>query len=226
VDYPEVVELDINPLLAGPAGALALDARIRLDHKKAEEIHRPYSHLALPPYPEVYVQTCTLKDETEILLRPIKPEDEPMWFALLGNCSKETIYSRFLYFFRWDSHHVASRYCFNDYDREIAIVAELEAKGEHSLLGVGRLVADPDHASAEYALLIADDWQNMGLGSLITDHCIEIAEDWGVTRLTAVTTSDNQRMISVFRKRNFALDFDVSSPQVHVSRILQTGESQ
>ena len=161
-----------------------------------------------------------LKDGSQVLLRPIKPEDEPLWFELLGNCSKESIYSRFQYFFHWDSHDVASRYCFIDYDREIAIVAELEIEEERSLLGVGRLVADPNHESAEYAVLIADDWQNKGLGSLLTDYCIEIAEDWGVKSISAVTTSDNKRMLALFKSRDFALNFDGSSSLVYVKRAL------
>jgi acetyltransferase len=219
-DYPEIAEIDINPLLVTPVQVIALDARVILDQELLGKSFKPYSHLALRPYPEEYVQTATLRDGTEIILRPIKPEDEPMWFELLGGCSKESIYMRFRYFFHWETHEVAVRYCFNDYDREIAIVAELKKNGNRKLLGVGRMIADPDLASAEYAILVGDAWQNLGLGGLLTDYCIEIARKWGIKTMLAQTTSDNPRMVSVFRKRGFAIEMDPSTSLVEVSKNL------
>jgi acetyltransferase len=220
-DHPEISELDINPLLAGKDGVIAVDARVVIDQDLIKNPPPHYSHLAMRPYPEEYVREAELKDGSSILLRPIKPEDEPMWFELLRNCSRESIYSRFRYFFHWESHEVASRYCFIDYDREIAIVAEREIEGERRLLGVGRLVADPNHDTAEYAVLIADAWQNMGLGSLLTDYCLQIAEDWGVKIIRAETTSDNPRMISVFKSKDFHVDFDSASSLVVVNKSLR-----
>jgi acetyltransferase len=139
---------------------------------------------------------------------------------LLRGCSRETIYSRFRYFFFWESHEVATRYCYIDYDRELAIVVEVGEGAKRRLLGVGRLVADPMRESVEYAVLIGDAWQEMGLGSVLTDYCIEIARDWGIKKLMAITTSDNQRMLAVFRKRDFAILPDPESPLVEVSKDL------
>jgi len=217
-DYPRIVELDINPLLVSPDAVVALDARIVTDG--AQKDAAPYSHLALRPYPEEYVRSAALPDGTPVLLRPIKPEDEPMWLELLGSCSRESIYQRFRYFFHWDSHDVATRYCFIDYDREIGIVAELNDGDRRRLLGVGRLVADPDHENVEYAVLVTDDWQNRGLGSLLTDYCIEIARHWNLGRIVAQTTQDNPRMINVFRKRGFAVCPDPHSSLVDVELAL------
>ena len=220
-DFPEISELDINPLLITPREVIALDARVVIDRDLHEKPSKPYDHLALRPYPEEYVSKTVLKDGSEITLRPIKPEDEPMWFELLGSCSRESIYSRFRYFFHWNTHDVASRYCFNDYDREIAIVAEITEEGKRKLLGVGRLVADPDHESVEYAVLVVDSWQNRGLGSLLTDYCIHIAQDWGLKRIVAQTTSDNPRMIAVFQKRGFNIHFDPRTSLVEVAKDLR-----
>ncbi|MBN2198892.1 MAG: GNAT family N-acetyltransferase, partial [Candidatus Aminicenantes bacterium] len=216
-DYPEIRELDINPLLVTPTEVIALDARVILDRGLVGKPVKPYAHLALRPYPEEYVRRTVLGDGTAAVLRPIKPEDEPMWMDLLRSCSRETIYSRFRYFFFWESHEVATRYCYIDYDREMAIVAELEADGRRRLAGVGRLVADPMRETAEYAVLVGDAWQDKGLGSILTDHCLEIARSWGVKTVTAVTTSDNARMLAVFRKRGFALRPDPSTPIVEVA---------
>ncbi len=219
-DFPDVIELDINPLLVTPDNAIALDARIVIDKTAISIDDKPYSHLALRPYPEEYANETTLPDGTPITLRPIKPEDEPMWFELLGSCSRESIYMRFRYFFDWRTHEVASRYCFNDYDREIAIVAEIDEDGKRKLLGVGRLAADPDHDSVEYAVLVADKWQNRKLGSLLTDYCIEVAKRWGLKKIVAQTTSDNPRMIAVFERRGFEIEFHGNSDIVDVEKDL------
>jgi acetyltransferase len=207
-DYPEIAELDINPLVVTPTDVIALDARIVVDEEIMKKPVKEYSHLILRPYPESLIKTTILKDGTEIILRPIKPEDEPMWLELLASCSKESIYHRFRYDFYYDSHDIASQYCFIDYDREIAIVAEVEEEGKKKLIGVGRLIADPDVEVMEYAILITDSWQKKELGLTITSYCMEIAKIRGVKILAAETTKDNKPMISVFRKLNFKIRFN------------------
>jgi acetyltransferase len=219
-DYPEILELDINPLLVTTAEVIALDGRIVIDREVVRQEDHPYAHLALHPYPEEYVRLIKLKDGTKLLLRPIKPEDEPLWLAMIGRCSKDSLYSRFRYFFHWQSHEAATRYCYNDYDREIAIVAELSDENSRKLLGVGRLIADPDHETVEYAILIEDTWQKKDLGNLLTDYCLEIARSWNLKRFTAQTTTDNKRMISVFRKRGFDVRINEKDSTVDVSKEL------
>jgi acetyltransferase len=219
-DHPEILELDINPLLVTPDDAIALDARIVLDTSAGLEDLPKYSHLAMHPYPEKYVRQMTLQDGTPLLLRPIKPEDEPLWLDMLSSCSKESIYSRFRYFFHWESHEVATRYCYIDYDREIAIVAEVNEGGQKKLIGVGRLIADPDHENVEYAVLISDAWQKKDLGNILTDFCMEVAHKWKLKRIVAQTTTDNKRMISVFRKRKFEVTINTKDSSVEVVKEL------
>lgn len=202
-DYPEIAELDINPLLATPGRVVALDARLVVEGPLPASGPRPYAHLAMRPYPEEYVRHARLPDGTPLLLRPIRPEDEPLWMDLLAGCSRESIYARFRHFFQWQSHQAAVRYCFIDYDREIAMVAESEREGKRELLGVGRLVADPDHESVEYAVLVSDRWQNRGLGSVLTECCLEIAGHWGLRRVVAQTGGDNARMLALFKRLGF-----------------------
>lgn len=207
-DYPEIAELDINPLVVTPTDVIALDARIVVDEEILKKPVKDYSHLILRPYPESLIRECTLKDGTQITLRPIKPEDEPLWIEMLSSCSKESIYHRFRYDFYFDSHEIASQFCFIDYDREIAIVAELEQDGKKKLIGVGRLISDPDLEVMEYAVLITDAWQKKELGFTLTNYCLEIAKMRGIKRLAAETTKDNKPMISVFRKLNFKIRFN------------------
>lgn len=217
-DFPEISELDINPVLVTPENALALDARVVIDKTIQTPSHDLYSHLAFQPYPDEYVKNVTMEDGSQVLFRPIKPEDEPLWMDMLSRCSKESIYSRFRSFFRWDTHEAAVRYCFIDYSREIAIVAESNTEGSRRLLGVGRLIADPDHETVEYAVLVTDEWQNKGLGSILTDYCMDIAKTWNLKKIVAETTTENRRMMTVFEKRGFELNIDYSSSLVEVSK--------
>jgi acetyltransferase len=218
---PEISELDINPLLVGEKEVMALDARVVIDPERIEKNGKLYDHLSLKPYPEEYVRQMQMEDGTSLTLRPIKPEDEPLWMEMLSKCSRETIYARFRYFFRWESHETATHYCYIDYDREIAIVAELNEKGKRRLVGVGRLIAAPDHETAEYAVLITDDWQNKGLGNILTDYCLEIADKWDVKRMVAETTTDNHRMIAVLKSRGFDITMGAEHSLVEVSKILK-----
>ena len=219
-DFPEIAELDINPLLVTPDEVIALDARIVLDNNLPTKGLPGYHHLALHPYPEKFVRQTTLHDGTLVTLRPIKPEDEPLWLEMLGSCSRESLYSRFRYFFHWETHEVAARYCYIDYDREIAIVAEIVEENRKKLIGVGRLIADPDHESVEYAVLVADAWQQKELGNILTDFCLETAASWSLKKIVAQTTTDNTRMLSVLRKRGFEISVNDQDSTVDVSRTI------
>jgi len=109
-DYPEIQELDINPLIVTPDDVIALDAQIVVDHEILGKRIPEYSHLVLRPYPERLIRKDVLRDGTPVVLRPIKPEDEPLWLEMLGSCSKESIYSRFRYDFHFNSHEVATQW--------------------------------------------------------------------------------------------------------------------
>ncbi len=210
-DYPEIEELDINPIIVTKDDVVALDAHVIIDQNTLDEPVQSYSHLLLRPYPERYIKEVKLHDGTDTLLRPIKPEDEPLWLEMLGSCSKESIYSRFRYNFHFDSHEVATQFCFIDYAREMAIVAEVEQYGVRKLIGVGRLIADPDVESVEYAILIADAWQGRDLGKILTQYCLEIAKANGLKKIFAETTKNNKPMISVFKKLSFDVEFDTDT---------------
>jgi len=219
-DYPEIEELDINPLLVSEKEVLALDARIVIDQEILKNPIPEYSHLILRPYPEKYVTSTTLADGMPVILRPIKPEDEPLWLEMLASCSKESIYSRFRYNFHFTAHEVATQFCFIDYIREIAIVAEITENEKRKLIGVGRLIANPDLDTVEYAILITDAFQRKDLGNILTKYCMEISRDWKMRHIVAETTIDNKPMIAVFRKYNFKIQFEPGG-NVHVTKELE-----
>lgn len=219
-DYPEIKELDVNPLLVTSDDVIALDARVVVDREIMAHTVRPYAHLAIRPYPEEFVAERTLKDGTPVTLRPIKPEDEPLWHELLASCSTQTLWFRFSYLFKQTTHEMATRYCFIDYDREIGIVAEVGTNGNRKLIGVGRLVADMNHETAEYAVIVADQWHSKGLGGTMTDYCCEVAKKWGVKQIVAETSKDNARMLATFRNRGFSLDEEKEEDVVLVRKDL------
>ncbi len=203
VEQPAIQELDINPLLAKPDGVIALDARAVVDPANLGTSVPPFPHLAIRPCPEHITRSFTLDDGTQVTLRPIRPEDEPLWHDLLSRCSKETIRKRFLKLFDESTHEMAVRYCYIDYDRETAIVAEVNGSEGRKLIGVARLVADPDQQAAEFAILVADAWQGKGLGTHLTDYSIRIGEQWGLQRIIAETALANSRMVAVLRECGF-----------------------
>ena len=204
-DHPEISEVEINPLFAGAERTVALDARVVLDARGGRA---PACALLPPGDPAVSRGATThaeLDDGTPLTLRPITPEDEPLWHEMMAASSEDSIRTRFRSMLKHSSHQAATRYCFIDYDRELAIVAEAMDGERKRMIGVGRLVADPDHTEAEHALFIADPWQGHGLAGLLTDRCVEIARGWGVDRVVAETDRDNGRMLAVMRHRDFAL---------------------
>lgn len=204
-DRPEIAEAEINPLLITPERVVALDARVRLAPPPSNPSGRRYPHLAICPYPSEWTQNVTLPDGAQVRVRPIRPEDEPMWLALLAQCSTDTLHRRFGGLFAAATHELAVRYCYLDYDRELALVAEIEVDGARQLIGVGRLVADAEHERAEYAVLVVDAWQGRGLGGALTDATLEVARRWGLKQVYAFTTSENPAMVAVFRRRAFQL---------------------
>jgi acetyltransferase len=204
---PEIREVDINPLLVTPTEAIALDARIFIDRSLKPAPTRPHSHLAICPYPEEYTETVCLADGTEIHLRAIRPEDEPAWKDLLCRSSTESLWKRFRYLFKEATHEMASRFCFIDYDRELALCAEVMQADKPLLVAVARLVADPDHEAADYGVLVADDFQHRGLGLLLTQKCVEIGRRWGLKHVSGETTTDNLAMIRIFRTLGFDVDY-------------------
>jgi len=207
-ESPNIAEVDINPLLVSPTGVIGLDARI-ITNDGPLEPDASYSHLAMRPYPHKLVRPFTMDDGTAVTLRPIRPEDEPLWHGMIAASSPQTKRARFQAMIGKTTHRFAARYCHIDYDREMAIVA-IDTQGDQPrMLGVGRLVMGPADDEAEYAVLIADPWQGQGLGSALTEYCLHIARGWGVSRVYAATDADNKRMIAVFKEQGFEVDIDL-----------------
>ena len=207
VDFPQIEEVDINPLVVDSEDAVALDSRIAVDTDLVFKMTPPHEHLVISPYPKKYERQWKLKDGRPVLLRPIKPEDEPLESELWKTFSDETQRFRFFSPMRTWSHATLVRYTNIDYDREIAIVGILTEKGERRMIGVVRMIMDPpDFKTAEVAIVVGDPWQGLGLGSKMMDSIIEIARDKGLDSIYGLILRDNSRAIELFREKDFTVD--------------------
>lgn len=206
MDFPEIREIDINPFVIDEAGGLALDARIVLEKEKAPRKGKPYRHLVISPYPEKYSRAILLKSGQVARLRPIRPEDEPMEARMLGKISRESLYFRFFGFVPTVTHDFITRFTNIDYDREMAIIAVVEEAGVEKMIGVVRIISDAWGESAEYAILVSDEWQGQGLGSQATDYIIEIAQEMGIKKLFATVLASNKAMLGLFEKKGFSVE--------------------
>jgi acetyltransferase len=209
-DHPEIRELDINPLLADPAGAMAVDVRVRL----APVRYPGNTNLAIAPYPQDLESTEELRDGTALRVRPLCPEDEPLLLGLAAHMSAEDLRLRFFTPVRGLTHTVAARLSQLDYDREMALLAECEGIA----LGVAHFFADPDRLRAEYAIAVRSDWKGRGVGFLLMTRLIAIARQWGICELVGEVMRENEPMLQMCRELGFVITPDLSNPPLVLVR--------
>lgn len=200
---PWIVEMDINPLLLDPAGAVALDARVVIDPRPSEPDGR-YSHLAVHPYPAVLEAPATLQDGSVVTIRPIRPEDAAMETSFITQLSDESRYLRFLSMVRHVTPEMVARFTQIDYDREMALIGvRREGQGE-SIIGVARYVRDANPKSAEFAIVVADSAQRLGLARELMGRLMAHAKGAGVTRLRGLVLATNHPMLEFMSRLGFS----------------------
>ncbi len=207
VEQPWIKSCDINPLLAAPDGAMALDARVLL-HDPSTDIHS-VAPPAIRPYPLQYVASIKLKDGTPVTVRPIRLEDEPLMVRFHESLSDQSVRSRYFQLLQLRQrvdHDRLIHTCLNDFDREVALVAELRpAGGDTEILGVGRLSRDFGASTAEFSMLISDRWQGRGLGRLLTEKVIRVGYQEGIHRIVGNIMPDNWAMQALCQTLGFQL---------------------
>jgi acetyltransferase len=200
VDLAEVVELDVNPLLVDDKGAVALDARVRVAPAKGAAVDR----LAIRPYPRELERRVRLLGE-EILLRPIRPEDETLHARFLARVDPADLQLRFFFHAVRDFPHAAlARFTQIDYDREMAFIAWRSRAGGETL-GVARVIADPDRERAEFAVLVRSDLKGKGLGRALMRRLIDYCREAGIGELTGEIMAANRSMLDLARSLGFEL---------------------
>jgi acetyltransferase len=216
LEQPLVAEIDINPLLASPERLLALDARIVLHGPGVRDDQLPAP--AIRPYPTQYVAKWKSRNGTRVTLRPIRPEDEPAIARFHATLSEQSVYYRYFSLLNLPqriTHERLTRICFNDYSREIALVAEFRdlKSGEAEIMGVGRLSRDHLSNEAEFALLVSDTWHGQGLGTELLKSLVNIGRTEKMDRITGRILTENRAMQAVCRKVGFELRHDPESSE-------------
>ncbi len=211
-ELPQLREMDINPIIVDESGAVAVDARIVIDSAPATA--RNYAHLAILPYPARYEQVWPLRGGGEYTVRPIHPDDAQMLQDLVHGLSPESRYYRFVSSMTELPPAMLSRLTLIDYDREMALVAihrtrEVGADGEtvetERIVGVSRYITNPDKASCEFSLVVADDFNGKGLGSRLMLSIMEEARDKGLAEIEGLVLANNPGMLKLMK----GLGFDI-----------------
>jgi acetyltransferase len=193
--------MDINPVFVDEHGVQALDAHMRLRPATAHE-HR----LAIQPYPKALEEPSQLRDGRPILLRPIRPEDEPAHYAFLSRLTREDFIYRFFNYIPEFPRREMARLTQIDYDREMAFIATAtDPDGKPETLGVSRAVADPDNHTAEFALVIRSDLKRQRLGSILMDKLVRYAREIGIQRLVGDVMGENEPMLGLLKHLGFKL---------------------
>ena len=187
---------------------IALDARVILHGPDVAEADLPRP--AIRPYPLQYVWPFTMRDGTQVVVRPIRPEDEPRMIEFHATLSDETVHQRYFGAMRLEervAHQRLRRICFNDFDREMALVVERDGR----ILGVGRLSKSHATNEAEFAIVVGNPWQGQGLGTELLRRLVQIGRDEKLARITARILPDNRDMLAIARKAGFMASYDAAN---------------
>lgn len=211
-DFPEIVELDINPLSIVGGDAIAVDARVML---KASAVAAP-RHLAIGPYPNQFEREAQTKEGLVFFIRPIKPEDAHLMVKLFESLSPRSIYNRFFTPLKELSPKMLALLTQIDYDRDMALVAVDRQGSTERVLGVARLMSDPDVTQSEFAVLVGDKWQGQGIGATLLQDLIRIAHDRSIKVIHGIVLIGNTQMLALARKMGFDVKRESESGQYNV----------
>lgn len=204
-DFPEIKELDINPFSVDERGGVVLDAKVVLDEKALGLEHEAYSHLVISPYPKEYESSFIAKGKKEVLIRPLRAEDESLLADYFSGLSLESQKNGFLKTFKNIDHDFLVDFVQNDYDREVGLAAFALEKGKQRMVGMVRLASDSYNETARMSFAVVDRWHGKGLGGVLCDCGIEVARRRGIKKLVVETSAANGATRSLLEKRNFRL---------------------
>ena len=215
-ELPLVQELDINPLIVDENGAIAVDARVVVAYQ-SPSTHR-YGHMAIHPYPAHLVSHWQLPDGTDLVIRPIRPEDAEIEQSFIRKLSERAKYFRFMQSIDELSPQMLAGFTQIDYDREMALIAVVEVNGQETEIGVARYITNPDGWSCEFAIVVADDWQQRGIAHRLMQLLMETARSHSLRLMEGEVLASNREMLSLTAKLGFSITSIEGDPNIkHIS---------
>jgi acetyltransferase len=215
-ELPQLREMDINPIIVDASGAVAVDARIVIDHASQAASGRAkyYNHLSILPYPARFEQVWPMRGGGEYTVRPIHPDDAQMLQEMMGHLSTESRYFRFVSSMVELPPAMLARFTLIDYDREMALVALIteevtDAQGQTAevtrIIGVSRYITNPDRATCEFSLVVADEFKGRGLGSRLMLSIMDFAREKGLTEIEGLVLANNPNMLKLMKGLGFVV---------------------
>ena len=204
IDIPEIAELDINPVIVKNGRPLAVDARILL---------RPAAkpsplHLAISPYPAQYELCTETKTGLHLLIRPIQPEDAELFVTLFKTLSPTSVYFRFFRHMKELTPEMLAMLTQVDYDRHMALVAIDVSATPERMLGVARIIGNPDLSETEFSIMVGDPWQGQGVGATLLLNLLKVAKQQGAKKIWGTVLRENTHMLGLGKRCGFNLKFD------------------
>lgn len=215
-ELPQLRQMDINPIIVDEDGAVAVDARIVIDHAPQNMAGRPnsYQHLSILPYPARYEQVWPLRGGGEYTIRPIHPDDAQMLQTFAKGLSTESRYFRFASAMTELPATMLARFTLIDYDREMALVAVVKERSANAegvmteterVVGVSRYITNPDQSTCEFSLVVADDFAGKGLGSRLMESIMDVAREKGLSEIIGLVLVNNSNMLKLMRGLGFTV---------------------
>lgn len=214
-ELPQILALDINPLIADENGVMSLDARIVVG--KHTQSHDLYGHMAIHPYPVHLESLLQLADGTTITIRPIRPEDAEIEQSFVRKLSAKSKYFRFMRSVNELTQEMLVRFTQLDYHRELALLGIIEQNGEEIEVGVTRYAMNPDGTSCEFAVIVADEWQRKGIGSHLMNTLMDAARKRGFQTMDGEILADNHNMLGLVKSLGFQIHTSPDDPSVKVA---------
>jgi acetyltransferase len=218
-ELPEIIAMDINPLIGNDLDVIAVDARIQVAYRPPQQ--PLYGHMAIHPYPQHLIERVPLPDGTDLTIRPIRPEDAEMEQTFVRGLSEQTKYYRFMQAIKELSPEMLVRFTQIDYDREMALIGVLEQDGHEIEVGVARYMTRPGGDTCEFAIVVADAQRNRGIGARLMRSLMQNARDRGLRIMEGEVLSANTRMLALLKSLGFRIESDRNDPSLKlVSKVL------
>lgn len=211
-ELPEIIAMDINPLVADETGVAVLDARVVVE--KPEKLPKRYSHMAIHPYPSHLESDCKLGDGSDIKIRPIRPEDATIEQNFVHELSSESKYFRFMQGLNELTQQMLIRFTQLDYSRELALIALQQNDEKETMLGVARYVTNSDAASCEFAVVVADKFHHKGIGSQLMNALIDAARQSGLKEMNGEILEENRNMQLLAKRLGFEISASDEDPGI------------